>query len=163
MKKHLLATVAALALATPAMAHNSAGDLVCEITDQGGNALTYSFANNTEDDPNVDSGVMTGTYVETTFSWNGRLKASAEGTRPVWRHISSPADDNEVIELQDAPGWSLVRENISYTLGGQSHSTVRLVHNGATVGSGVCNRDTHGSNFQPAAPSAPRIPDESAN
>lgn len=171
MKKLLLAAVAALTRVGNALAHNYAGDLVCEITDQSGNALSYSFANNTFDQPNVDSYVTTGTYVETAFSKNGQLTASPEGSRPVWRHTETftsmyevpNREINEVIESQNAPGWSLVLENISRMSGGLFRSSVRLVHDGSTVGSGVCNRDTHGPNSQPSAPSSSRVPDVSAN
>jgi hypothetical protein len=161
MRKLLLAAVAALALSGPALAHNHAGDLVCEITDQSGNALSYSFANNTVDDPNVESNAITGTYVETAFSRNGQLTASPEGSRPVWRHTSMTDREIQIIESQNEPGWSLVLENISRNAREMLfRSSVRLVHNGSTVGSGVCTRDL--KNNQPAA-SSPRVPDESAN
>ena len=162
MRTLLLAAGAALALSGPALAHDFAGDLVCSITDRNGNALSYSFANNTNEDP-VETEtfvvVLAGTYVETAFSRNGKLTASPQGARPVWRYTTMPDRDTENIVSQQDPEWSLALENLRTSRQGMTHASARLVHNGATFGSGDCNRDGFKAMHQPAAPS-PRVPDQ---
>ena len=87
MRNALIIAAAALALATPAVAHDYNRDFVCSITHRHRWQQTaYTSANNTS---NVD-GSFGGTYVETVFSKNGRDVVSPTGSRPIWYFGRSP-------------------------------------------------------------------------
>jgi hypothetical protein len=75
-----LAVAATVAAITPAVAHDYSSDFVCSVTDNTGNSLVYTFANNTG---NAD-GSAGGTYVETGFVKNGQPVVSPVGYRPIW-------------------------------------------------------------------------------
>jgi opacity protein-like surface antigen len=77
MKKYLLAAVAALALAAPAMA----SDMTCSITDNAGNELAYNFVPFAHN-PDPSQGP---TYLESGMMKNNRpVDVGLHGDFPVW-------------------------------------------------------------------------------
>jgi hypothetical protein len=121
----LVAAAALAAVAAPAVAHDYSGDFVCNITDNTGNRLVYTFANNTG---NAD-GSFGGTYVETGFVKNGQPVVSPVGYRPIWFWAANGASG--VIASKEAPGWRIVLDPAF---------SATLTHNGRPVGWGSCSR-----------------------
>ena len=120
-----LAVAATVAAITPAVAHDYSSDFVCSVTDNTGNHLVYTFANNTG---NAD-GSAGGTYVETGFVKNGQPVVSPVGYRPIWFWAVNGASG--VIASKEAPGWRIVLDPAM---------RATLAHNGRQVGWGSCSR-----------------------
>jgi hypothetical protein len=120
-----LAVAATVAAITPAVAHDYSSDFVCSVTDNTGNRLVYTFANNTG---NAD-GSAGGTYVETGFVKNGQPVVSPVGYRPIWFWAVNGASG--VIASKEAPGWRIVLDPAM---------RATLAHNGRQVGWGSCSR-----------------------
>ena len=136
MKKLLLSAAVFAAVATPAFAHNYSNDLVCVISDTGGNKLTYAFANNTHN----SNGSFGGTYVETAFSKNGQDVVSPVGGRPIWYFGPSPnANYTAVISSRNAPGWHIGVAGNGFT-NGYANYAAELWHDGRFIGRGGCAR-----------------------
>jgi hypothetical protein len=121
MKRTLMAAAATISLfvAAPAFAHPT----VCNITDNYGNALVYSFVDNTYN----ANGTYGGTVVEDGFMKNGRVTVSPVGNRPVWVYGGNQGGGFNIYS-REAPGWSIRSAN------GQAI----LQHNSRVVGVGTC-------------------------
>jgi hypothetical protein len=116
-----MAAAAAVGLLAAIPAH--AGNVVCNIVDTYGNALSYSFIGNTH---NVD-GSFGGTLVEDGFVKNGRVTVSPLGNRPIWI-FGSNGGGGVNLYSREASGWA-IRE-----IGGRAV----LTHRNTVVGSGAC-------------------------
>ena len=141
MKALILAAGLAVAAATPCLAHNYSSDLVCVITDIGGNKLTYAFANNTAN----ANGSFGGTYVETAFEKNGRSVVSATGHRPIWYYgFAQNRNYGAAILSREAPGWAIgvVSKGVQ---GGYWVADAELWHDNRFIGRGQCARVDQGT------------------
>ena len=121
MKRILMAAAAAVSLFAALPAH--AGTTVCHITDTYGNALTYSFVDNTYN----TNGTYGGTVVEDGFMKNGRATVSPIGNRPIWVYGANRGGGFNLYS-REAPGWAIS------SIGGRAI----LTHNNARVGWGTC-------------------------
>jgi hypothetical protein len=119
MKRLLLAAVAAISLGGAA----HAGNLVCNMTDNFGNRLTYAFGDNSVN----ANGSYGGTMVETGFAKNGTYVVSERGVRPIWVYGANQGGGFNLYS-RSAPGWSLRSVN----------GAAILAHNGRVVGNGTC-------------------------
>jgi hypothetical protein len=138
MKNVLTCAALAAALAAPAAAHDYSKDLICGITDVGGNALVYSFANNTT---NAD-GSFGGTMVETGFQKNGQNATSPAGSRPIWfwnGDVNATSGVSDVITSRDAPGWRFVLGPFVPKQGFVA-APASLIYQGREMGQGYCGR-----------------------
>jgi hypothetical protein len=121
MKRTLMAAAAAVSLFAALPAH--AGTTVCNMVDTHGNALTYSFVDNTYN----ANGTYGGTVVEDGFMKNGRVTVSPIGNRPVWVYGANRGGGFNVYS-REAPGWSIRSIN----------GRAILAHNSRIVGAGTC-------------------------
>jgi hypothetical protein len=121
MKRTLTVAAAAISLFAALPAH--AGTTVCNMTDNYGNALTYSFVDNTYN----ANGTYGGTVVEDGFMKNGRATVSPIGNRPIWMYGANRGGGFNVYS-REAPGWAIRSIN----------GRAILTHNNTRVGWGTC-------------------------
>lgn len=124
------AIAAAMCLAAmPAFA--ALNPLVCDVYDNQGSRIDYSFVVNST---NAD-GSLGGTIVETAFSKNGRQVAYPIGKRPIW--VWRPDGSNANFYPRNDPGWALVLQG-PQTQNGVMRFPAVLVQGQAARGQGFC-------------------------
>ena len=132
MLKKLLVSIAALATAAPAFAHNYTGDLFCTVTDHAGQRIAWSFANNSNADGSV------GTMVETALSGRGKFLERQRGSRLVW--ISLVGQDGLTLLSRNDRGWALVISHLHNPEAPVREGEATLYHNSNVIAVGECGR-----------------------
>ena len=124
MLRPLALAAFALALMGSAHAHDYGADMICRVTETGGNRSAWSFAPNTT---TVD-GSPVSTFVETSYLGHGKSVVSQAGSRPVWLMTANPVG---VVTLlpRNNPGWALVVSNLSRAGMAISGGYASLLHN----------------------------------
>jgi hypothetical protein len=135
MKRLIITTAIALALAAPALASaNYTSDLACDVKDGQGNVLTYIFVLK-EDHPTDASGEVHGVMYELVSGKNG--VPNQQRDEPLWT-ISGKANGAYLVPQTD-PRWTL------FVTAGVGNGTIpaELLHDEDLVAKGVCE-DMHG-------------------
>ena len=134
MKPTTMAALTALALASPAAAHDYNGDLFCAVKDAQGRTTGWSFDNNTW---NSDGSL--GTMVETgVYKAGGKTVANGPGNRPIWIIFYNKAGGVTLKWRQD-PSW-LIGMDTATNRSGWTNATAHLFHNSVEVARGSCAR-----------------------
>jgi hypothetical protein len=136
MLKKLLVSIAALAMSTPAFAHDHSGGLFCRVTDDTGQRIAWSFVTSGR---NADTGA--GAMVETAFSGRSKFVEGQHGSRPVW--ISLSTQDGLTLLSRNDRSWALVISRPHNAEAPLTGGEATLYRNSNVIAVGECGDAQH--------------------